>query len=483
MALAAVLALAGCAAPGPKLLPLPLPNPDRADDGSRTRLYDVDQNGAADYQQTMDADGRVAELRFDLDGDGAYELAVRRDAQRDLGGVPHLLIILDSIPFRLVRDQWLRGRFRLFHRPGRVISTFPVMTDPALDEFFGASPCAGLEALYYDGERLVSGFGGYARGGNTPWVSNVDYAIDPDLHVWAYFWPVPWNNHELGQIERAFLQAPPASYIGYTVSTSALGAQHGRDGHEINLIRLDRMCEWIMYALRGRCEITLMSDHGHDLLRSRRVSLADQLVNVGYHVGRRLQRSGDVVVPEFGVVSVAAIHTHEPDSVARDVVGFEGVELAAYRDSSAVVVLSRTGRARITRCDGGYRYDCEFGDPLQLRGLLVGLADADGCYADADLFEATKDHIYPDAIARLWRGFNGLFVHTPDVLVSIADGYHVGDKTLSEILDAESAHGSLRSSGSVGFVMSTVAGVGDTIRMQDLRDHLIEIGVRLDERP
>ena len=229
------------------------------------------------------------------------------------------------------------------------------------------------------------------------------------------------------------------------------------------LVRLDRTCQEIMRKTRGRVQITLLSDHGHNLMKSQRLPLTDELVRCGYRVCTSLRNAGDVVVPEFGAVNCAAIYTLSPATVARDVAGIEGVDLVTYRDdANDVIVLSRTGRARISRDGERYRYVFERGDPLQLRPVLEALAeqgkvDGHGYVDDETLFAATVDGAYPDGVHRLWRAFDGLVENTPDVLISVKDGWHCGSPTLSNMLEMRAIHGSLSSLSSSAFVMTTLA--------------------------
>ncbi len=97
--------------------------------------------------------------------------------------------------------------------------------------------------------------------------------------------------------------------------------------------------------------------------------------------------------------------------------------------------------------------------------------------ADADWFAATTEHVYPDPLYRLWRAFHGLLVNTPDVLVSIEDGYCYGTSFFNLWVNLKSAHGSLRRSSTHGFVMSTAGRVPDPIRMKDLTTQLQNLGL------
>jgi len=458
------------------------------------RLYDTDADGRPDFAELLAPNGRIRQLQYRLDDPSpADTVDLDRIAPADC---PHLVIILDSVPFTMVRDLWNQGRFRLFAPPTRAIATFPVMTDLSLSEFFHASPCPGIESQYYDGHHLTNGYLTYAEEKNTPWLAYADYHLNPIDHSEVYGHPHVWFDHELRRIQELFYQKHQRCFIGYCVGPSALGAKFGRDGHLAGLIRLDRFCQQIFYRARGKVQITLFSDHGHNLVRSRRIPLTEFLRECGYHVGDSLQHPGDVVVPEFGVVTCAAVHTRQPAAVARDLLGLEGVDLTAYLDrgrgrpgsqGDRIIVLSRTGRASITHSDAGFRYETLpqlTGDPLELGPVLnllrrQGRLDADGFVSDRVLFDATADGEYPDAVHRLWRAFHGLVKHTPDVLVSVKDGWHCGSPFMTDLLQLSAAHGNLNPLSSTAFVMTTVGKLPPVVRMEDLRAALINLGVPL----
>ncbi|HPD28511.1 MAG TPA: hypothetical protein PLL20_00835 [Phycisphaerae bacterium] len=485
-----VSALVGCAlpGPGPELFPVTPMVVRVGVDGSVEQGYDTTGDGKADCSERVNATGVVEAIRFDDNKDGCLD---DRDAWVVLADVPeqerrHLIMILDSVPFAMVESLWAEGRFRLFSQPSRVISPFPVMTDLCLSDFFGVSPCPGVESEYFDGEQLRNGYVAYASKENVPWMDLVDWHLEPATHVSVYLGAKKWYLHELRQVQEHFRGSGGPRVIAYIVGTSALGARVGRDGHQAGLIQLDRFCRQLVFESRGRVRISLLSDHGHHYSSSKRIPLSRLLAEFGYRPGRGLERSGDVVVPEFGMVSCAVIHTREAAEVARDVLGIEGVELTAYRDASDnLVVLSRTGRARITHSAGRFAYRADFGDPLDLLPIYASLraegkVDADGFAGDGVLKEATATHSYPDVVHRLWRAFHGLVQHTPDVLVSTQDGYHCGSAFMSSIVHLTAAHGNLRRPSSTGFSMSMNGRLPEMVRMEDLRGELVRLGVPLD---
>lgn len=474
--------LTGCAKPAPELFPLVGFEFAALPDGGAEHRYDLSGDGRADYVERLAPDGRITALRYDTTADGTLDLDVTLDeipdAQRR-----DLIILLDSIPHDMVLNAWQHGRLRFFPPPSRVISPFPVMTDLCFSEFFGNSPCPGVESAYFDGERVTDGVDVYLSAGNVPWKAFVDYALTPIAHAFAYTEPLRWYDHELYRIREMFHERTDPVLVGYVVGTSALGARIGRDGHQHGLVRLDRFCRQIMYETRGRTRITLLSDHGHFMSDSRRIPLRDLLTAFGYRVHDRLERPGDVVLPEFGMVTCAVLHTHTPAPVAQDLTAIEGIDLVMYRgEDDGILILSRDGRAHLRRLNGGFVYREAFGDPLALRPVLdrltaEGHAGPSGEIPDRMLFEATLDHPYPDGPYRIWRAFNGLIEHTPDVMISIHDGWHHGSEKMARIVRITGAHGNLNPESTNAFAMTTAGALPADLRMDALRRALLDLGV------
>lgn len=481
VALAFTSALVVCGANGCKTgRPTPFPaaplRTEAQSAGRQLAIYGGAGRSPARYAELVDSNGLVDELRFDDDGDGVWDEVVDR-AQIAPGR--HLVLILDSVPFEMVREAQRHGRFGLFHPPSRIISPFPSMTDMSLNEFLGASPSPAMESDYFDGAERHSGWRGYRANDNSPWFDRVDWRLSYRWHGWAYLYPQAAFRRELAAVERELDRAPDGALLAYTVGPSALGFSEGRAGHLFGLAAVDRFCQMLMRHYRGRLAITLMSDHGHHLAESRMAPLRDILERLGYHETSQPREPEDVFVAEFGLISCAALYTPSAARVAGDVVRAEGVELAMYRDGDAVVVLSRAGRARITRGDGGYRYSAEVGDPLALAPIIAQLAgrlDAAGTIDDAALFAATVEHRYPDPLDRCWRAFHGLMDFPPDVLLSLAPGWHWGSPFIDKHIHAQGIHGCLNRIGTTGFVMTTTQTLPEAVRMRDVAAELAKAG-------
>ncbi len=478
-----VVSFGGCAGPGPKLFPADPIQTRPQPSGGMVRVFDTDGDARPDFEQEIGAAGRIERLVFLPSHGSAGEVV-------DLRAIPasevrDLVLLLDSTPYALVRASWDSGRFRYCDPPACVISPFPVMTDLSFCEFFNCSPSPGVESEYFDGKRLTAGYDTYASGGNVGWQRYLQYHMNPVAHAQTYMDPYPWFDHELRRIQNIFLKEQRPVTLAYCVGTSAVGAKYGREGHERTLVELDRYCNWLLHATRGRARLTLLSDHGHSFYESCRIPLKDKLAAMGYRTGSTLRRPDDIVVPEFGMVSCAVVHTRTPEPVARDVLKIEGMDLAAWVASGgSIVVMGREGRAVITRGPGGFRYDAEEGDPLRIlpaieRLRAKGLVDSAGFVDDHVLFEATAEGEYPDSVYRIWRAFNGLVQNTPDVQISVDEGYHCGSALMTSLLDLVGVHGSLKPGSTYGFAMTGAGALPRFVRMDSLRGDLIRLGVEI----
>jgi hypothetical protein len=493
----------GCMLQKPTPFPVAPKLVETTRDGLVLRGYDTDDDGVDDYGEYLSAEGRVVELGFIPIDCVGYAKSVSREPGA-IDRCRKVFIVLDSIPFHLVKEAYDGGRFRNFYPPSRVIVPFPVMTDTCLNELFGTSPATAVETEYFDGERLRDGWFGYAESDNSRWLSKVDVSLPFSQHGHVYMNAANWFDHELALLEEAVAEGDCGETIGYSVSTSALGVGLGRDGHVAGLVTLDRFCQALMHRFRGDIEITMVSDHGHNLQESRRLDLRGAAEALGYRVRPTLERVGDVVIPEFGLVSYAGVYTKTPARFARDLAAIEGVELVAFRRADGGVgVVDRTGEAIVTITQSGdssvphpsaslkdvapgrelaFRYEILRGDPLRLAGVIArlqaaGRVDANGFAVDAVLREALADAYYPDALYRLHRAFNGLVEHTSQVLVSLEDGWFSGSPLMSQFLSAKAIHGGLNRNNSYAFVMSTAAQLPATMRMDELMAQFRRLGV------
>jgi len=105
------------------------------------------------------------------------------------------------------------------------------------------------------------------------------------------------------------------------------------------------------------------------------------------------------------------------------------------------------------------------GDPLDLAPIIAKMKtekaiDADGFADDRAWFERTMTHRYPDPLNRLWRAFNGMVTHPPDVVASLKEAYCAGATSRTFwIPKITSTHGDLEQKSSTAFIMSTIGPV------------------------
>ena len=466
--------------------------------GERLLSFDTDGDGKGDYEQWLNGEGRKSRLRF-----GGDEGEVAQLDEIEAGEVPHFIIALDGAPYHLVEQLYEEGRFRLFHRPGRLISCFPSMTDLAFSRLFGGAKPIAYQAEYFDrgANRMISGDGVYLSGANADWARQLTYRCSFALDALAYLQPEMVFEHELKEMKREFEKVTEGRAIGYTVGTAGLGTEGGREAILRYLREVDRFCEEIVHRRRGRVKITLLADHGHNMAGRGRVCFGERLKEAGYRLGDRLDRPGDVVTVNYGLVTYAAFFTDDPAGVAQVLLHDPAVVLTCYRSGDAVIVETLDGKAEVKQRKGRYRYDIHYGDPLELAGIIerlreadavrvesVGaeeelmgavepkgeqIVDAEGYINDRALFEATGEHTYPDALRRVWMAFEGLVQKPADLIVVLQDGYCHGSQFFNTMIGgATSTHGSLNRLNSTTFVMTMLGEAPRVMRLEDVMGEL-----------
>jgi len=454
---------------------------EAAGEGREMLTFDTAAPGKGDYQQLLDRDGRKIQLRYVDPIQQAVEV-VRLD---ELGPdeLPHLIIALDGVPFELVEQMYAQGSFRLFFRPSRLISTFPGMTDVVFTRIFGGTLPLAYEAEYFDrgANRLIDGSGVYLSGANADWARRLDYRCSLWLDAMAYIAPTTVFKTELRGMMSAFRRRNSGTGAAYIVGTAGLGTRGGRNAISKYLRRVDRLCEQIVYERRGRVKITLLADHGHNMVGWERVSFTERLREAGYRPSDRLNDPRDVVAVKYGLVTVAAFHTDDAGGVAKVLLSDPATRLACYREGATVVVETTTGRAAIREGNGNYSYSCEYGDPLELADIIQqlgrgGLVDENGFINDRALFEATARHVYPDPLRRIWLAFDGLVQHPADVIVCLRDGWYHGSKFYDVVIGSvASTHGSLNRVNSSTFVMSMWGELPTVLRPGELMEQLEQV--------
>jgi hypothetical protein len=277
------------------------------------------------------------------------------------------------------------------------------------------------------------------------------------------------------KIRRHFERSTAPIFIAYLGSTDPIAHVGGEWLLRNFLGTLDKTCREILQKSNGQVDITLFSDHGNHFTRYRKANLKPELERLGFRLDDGLKDERSVVQPRYGLVGCAVLYAHEAfkQHVAVVAARTPGVDLAAYKQHDVVYLVARSGRARIEHRDGYYRYSTDMGDPLQLKPIIAelerrGRVRADGFIADADLFEATHAHVYPDAVRRLWEGLTNHVAHPASVLVSFEDGYYDGSALLDVLAVLRATHGNLRRGQSDGILMTTRRELPEAIRAADV---------------
>ncbi|MBP7868261.1 MAG: hypothetical protein KA419_20220 [Acidobacteria bacterium] len=431
---------------------------------------DLGGDGKPDLFLWLDTDGRARRMLY-LDGAKGEPDVVDLNPG-DLSRGPHLVIFLDGFGYDVVRAYWEEGGLRLFPPPSRVIAPYPAMTDLCLTAALGLPRCRAYEAAGFDpaANRTEGGVWDYVRGLNQPYNRVLDYRRSPLLDGFTYLLPGCAFTSESGRCVRRFLETRRDAFFGYLVSSAGMSTRRGAEGQRQCLRRLEALLYEVVRETRGRCTLTVLSDHGHTYTPSRPAALDRELKRKGWRLRDRLDGDRDVVSPRLGLVTYAGFWTRKPGELSSDLTGCEAVELVSFSENGAVTVLdARGGRARVEHRDGRFAYRQLSGDPLGLETVLGGLhPDAEGFYDEADLFRATAAHPWPDPLRRLWRAHVDLVDKPPDVVVSLKDAWYVGSGFLSRMVSIRSTHGGLNYANSAAFAFSTAGPLPENLRTEDL---------------
>ena len=462
--------LGGCAAEPSFPAPLSM----RTENHETTLAFDTNRDRQPDFWQYQCPEGRKNAVAY-ADKSGRPGEQIELDAISP-AECPHLLIVLDGVPFELVDELYREGQFRFFHPPARVVCCFPAMTDLALAELFHTKPCVAYEARRFDrtANRVNNGNTSYLGAENSPWVSKMSYRCSFWWDVLVYLDPKTVFRHELNGTMAAFRRIDAGEGSAYRVGTAGLGTRGGGEAIREYLRTIDRLCEQIIYERHGRVKITVTADHGHNLVENRRVTFDAVLKAGGYRPATSLRGPRDVVAISYGLVTYAELFTTDPAGVARCLLGHDDVEFACYPDGDAVVVVDRDGLASIRKAAGGFAYDSREGDPLRLAPIVEQLR-RDGKVSSAGeidgpaLFAATVDHYYPDPLARVWGAFHGLVENPPNLIVNLRDGACHGSAFFHTMLGkVGSTHGSLNRRNCTTFVLTMLGELPPAMPTRDV---------------
>jgi hypothetical protein len=449
---------------------------DRNGDGQTDRWeFAVVNQGASKFVELdEDFDGRIEKFLY-LTGDRIEN----KTSSRSSSNQPkrRLILCVDGVPFEIMNALWRQRAFREFFAPKRLISTFPADTDVALATLLQAPKVRGYENRYFDrGENRVKGGVFVTLAQDVSYDSLLDYTLSGWLRGPSFIMPEKVFFGDLGRLRRRFLESNKPIFVAHLPTTDPL--LHLRPPERIRqyLLAVEAVLRELIYLNGGELEITLLSDHGHSLTKSKRVEVEQFLEANGYRISDRLDESRTIVIPIYGLVGTVAIYAKPEDvaPLARLVSELEGVEFSARREDQAVIVEGKRGRARI-HFDAGrnaFRYEAVEGDPLQLGSVVdqlkrEGKQDHDDFIQQSDWLVASASSPYPDALRRLTVCFTNHVENRADLIVNLADGAYFGSRRFDWFVEIESTHGSLNARSSLGFIMSTSQPLPDSVTAED----------------
>jgi hypothetical protein len=427
--------------------------------------YDVNHDGKPDFAIKTDTASSGTSLLYDDNEDGhpdrIYHL---KDYANET--VPHAILLLDSIPFKVMQDRYNRGDFPWFGPPIKVIAPFPSMTEICYTQVLHAPPLPAMTDEYYDAgaQEIHAGFSERIWGKRQPWERRLAYTATFFEASLVYLNPSAWLPIEMERMRRAIEESPDRVTAVYAVTASGMACKFGRPGIDDTLDAAKQLCLQLLYEHHGAIKISMMADHGHNLVESRSaqrsLESAIEAATVPnstskFKLTSILKTDADVVVELAALVTYVGLRTVHPAEVAKAVTTAKEVELAAYLQGNSVIVRNAKGSAQIDFKEGSFRYQVIDYDVLEYQPLLANLKQSrDGFATDRAWFEATKDHRYPDAPKRLWDAFHNMVKSPPDIMITLNDGYYAGKASLERFIAMKSTHGGLNQQNTATFVMT-----------------------------
>ncbi len=445
--------------------------------------YDVTGNGRADFALQAEVDNRLTSLAYAHEEDGRFDRIYRiQDYAAD--SVPHLIILLDSIPYQCVVDFYTAGHFSWFPPPQKVIAPFPSLSAVAYNQILQAPPLAGTNNYFYDQRinRIYNRFWEFSAGHKDPWQRYLHYNASYMREGLGFIDTRAVFRRELASIKQIFDDSPDRVTIVYVVSSASMVCRYGRHGVEECLREVERLCLQLLWERQGAMKISLLADHGHNLVPSQFVSIPNMLREAGYAVGDRITSDTDVVIDTEGLATFAGLHTRRPAAVADVLLRQPEMQLALYMAGDRVIVRDTAGAAAIEGKEGKLRYvalDRDVLNYLPVQGMLAaaGKADADGFISRDDWFAATVDHEWPDAPARIWEAFHGQVVCPSDLMITLKDGSMSGFPLFRAFIDMASSHGALNQQNTATFLLSMTGRATRPLRSAEILQ-TIEPGYR-----
>ena len=442
-------------------------------------VFDADHNRVPDFA-LLPSGPRAGHLAFDDDEDGTPDRLFDLTEYAD-DDVPHLVVLLDSIPFDALRDRYTADpQMSVFGPPVKVIAPYPSMTAVCFSHILHAPPMPGPINRHYDPRpqhrevnNLISRrLGGYRN----PWQQRLHYNIAYQDNTNAFLKPRPWMKAEFERARQAFDLSPDRTTIVYISSTASMLFKHGPSALDEIFDELNRFVTQVLYERRGAVKISVIADHGHNLLKTRWVDVEQHLQDGGFNVTQKPrlpERADDVFLEQDGLLTWFGVHTVQPERVGDHLLTLPDIETVAYLRGEDVIVRTPGAEAIIAKHDHHLTYTPVRGNPLVFPDELCNVALS----AD-DWFQRTADLPFPDGAVRLWDAFHGGTRQAPQVMATLQDGTCAGIGWFLWFVDPHSTHGGLNQINSATCVMTMTGrlnGVGP-LRSGEVIDHLLPEG-------
>ena len=436
--------------------------------------YDVHHNGKKQFGIAYDTDGNVDRLLYSDGGDGRadreYRLADYANEQ-----VPHLILLLDSIPYQTVRERYQSGDFRWFSAPQKMIAPFPSLTEICFSDVLHCPPLPGAIDQYFDprDEQIKNNLWDRVWGLEEPWERRTFYHATFIQDGLSFLDPQDWYAAELEQARRAVERSPDRCTVVYLCSAASMVCKYGKSGAEQVLDGARQLCLELLYERRGAIKISMMADHGHNYTTSQNVDLEKILTAAGFHSAKKIRYAKDFIVEDYALVTYVGIDTLQPEEVAKTLCAHEPVELAVYMKGPRAMIRSAVGAAAVECRNGQLRYlpldaDVLGYEPLIAQLKAEGQMDSDGFAGDKVWFHRTLDHPWPNVPRRVWDALHRQVINAPSVMLSLKDGYYAGNPDFEKYIKMASTHGGLNQVNSATFVMTMTGRLHDAVRHQDI---------------
>ena len=387
-------------------------------------------------------------------------------------GLPRRLVLaIDGIPYDVFAEMQAEGRFAAFRPAARMVSTFPALSDVAFAQIEGSIPPAGYQTRHFDPvqNKVVGNNVGALSERAHPKIASDAPSHSVPHRIMGYIAPRRIARSELHEIGDALLASRKDTFVAYLGTSDAVLHLYGRAGAREFLAEVDAYLQSLDARVRARSgrglKIDLVSDHGSTMMASQVVPVEDALAACGFRRSEEMRGEREVAFALPGIVGSMAI-TARPgvvEEAARCLAPLEGMDLVAVNRGEAVGVLSADGEAEVRLLPGDderYAYRMLRGDPLGLRTLPATAQDgADTLVFEQDaLFALTLESPRPDPLRRLWRSFHGEVGQPSSILVSLRDGFEVGNPKLRFVTKLRGGHagthGSMTRLSSLGVIAS-----------------------------